>query len=54
MLLKSVPAVNGDLIVPPVPKLGSPAVLWLKFDGTNFLEWILLFVPDDADTIKEV
>lgn len=51
MLLEAMPAIDGNLVIPPVSELRSPTVLWLKFDGSNLFKWVLLLVPDDADAV---
>lgn len=54
MFLESMPAVDGNLIVPPGSKLRTPAVLRFKFNSRNFLEWIFLLVPFNTNAIKRM
>lgn len=49
VFLETMPAIDGDLVVPPIPELVTPTILWFELDGCNLLERILLLVPLNAD-----
>lgn len=51
MLLKPMPAVHRDPVIPPGPKLRQPTILRLKLQRRNLLEGVLLRVPLDADVV---
>ena len=46
------PAIDCDLVIPPGSKLGTPAVLRLKFNSRNLLERIFLLVPFDTNAVE--
>lgn len=51
MLFETVPAIDGDLVVPPVSEFRTPAILRFKFHGRNFFPGVFLVIPDDTDAV---